>query len=90
MNKGQLITAIVEKSDVTRKQATDMVNAFAEAISEGLSNDGSVAIADFGIFRLAHRNERPGRNPQTGETITIPASKSVSFKPYQKLKDAVN
>ena len=75
---------------LTKKQAGDAVEAVFDSITESLADGDRVQVAGFGTFNVSHRDERQGRNPQTGETITIAASKSVRFKVGKQLKEAVN
>jgi len=91
MNKGELIDEVQRNlgKETTRAFSERVVNTVIDAIVNGLKNDGTVQIVGFGTFRVKERKARKGRNPQTGEEIEIKASKSVSFKAGQKLKDAV-
>lgn len=90
MNKAELITAIASKSDLTKKDAEKALKAFEDAIIEELASGGKVQLVGFGIFDVAQRKEREGRNPQTREPMLIPASKAPRFKPGKTLRDAVN
>jgi DNA-binding protein HU-beta len=90
MNKADLINYVVEQSeDVSKALATRMVDKVLEGIKHGLVEDGSVALVDHGTYQVVERAARDGRNPQTGETMKIPASKSVKFKVGKKLKESV-
>ena len=86
MNKAQLIQALAGKCRLTRKDADLAVNAVFDLIIEELEK---VQIVGFGCFDVRERPARKGRNPMTGETIEIEASRSVSFKPGKALKDAM-
>ncbi len=90
MNKSQLINTVAEKSGLKKKDADAAVNAFFEALEEALVAGEKVQFFGFGNFSVEERGERKGRNPATGETITIPASKQVKFAPASTLKAKVN
>jgi len=77
-------------ADDTKKQTETTIKAFLTEIGNALATGDSVQIIGFGTFKLMKRNERKGRNPQTGEEITIPASKGIVFKPGTPLKTLVN
>lgn len=89
MNKTELINAVAEKADLSKKAAEAAVNATLSAITEGLKTDEKVQLVGFGSFEVKHRAERTGLNPRTKETVTIPASKVPSFKAGKALKDAI-
>lgn len=89
MNKSELISAVAEKSELTKKDAEKAVNAFVSVISETLAEGDKVQLVGFGTFEVRQRAERKGRNPQTKEEITIPASKAPVFKAGKALKDSV-
>ena len=88
-NKQDLIAKVAETAELSKKQATLVVNTIFDAISESLANGEKVQIIGFGGFDVRERAERKGRNPQTGEEITIPASKVPGFRAGKALKDAV-
>lgn len=90
MNKTELISAMSEKSELTKVDTEKALKAFIDTVTEELKNGGKVQLVGFGTFEVAERAERQGRNPKTGETITIPASKSPKFKAGKALKDIVN
>lgn len=90
MNKKELIQAVSHKSKLTKDQAGKAVNEILAGISQALADGQEVKINDFGAFQVAEKKERKGRNPQTGEAISIPASKTPQFKPAKVLKDFVN
>jgi len=90
MNKADLVAAIVEKAEISKKDAEKALKAFEEAVTEELKKGGKVQLVGFGTFEVAERAERVGRNPQTGENMTITASKAPKFKAGKALKDAVN
>ena len=87
--KSDLIDRIAQKADFTKKDSEKTVNAFLEAIQEHLQNGGNIQLTGFGSFKVEQRKEREGRNPQTGEKLTIPASKVVKFNPGKALKEKV-
>lgn len=90
MNKAELIATVAEYADITKVEAGRAVDAFCDAISDALSRCEDVTLTGFGSFTVKSREARTGRNPSTGATIEIPASKTVGFKPGKALKDAVN
>lgn len=90
MNKSELITSISEKSELSKKDAEKALKAITETISETLAKKESVQIVGWGNFEARERGERKGRNPQTQEEITIPASNAACFKAGKNLKEAVN
>ncbi|HHW58301.1 MAG TPA: HU family DNA-binding protein [Clostridia bacterium] len=90
MNKADLVAKIAEKSELTKKDAEKALNAFIEAVEEALKSGDKVQLVGFGTFEVRERAERKGRNPQTREEITIPASKAPIFKAGKALKDLVN
>jgi DNA-binding protein HU-beta len=81
MNKAELVTAMAEKSGLTKAAAEKALNSFTEAIKESMTKGERVGLVGFGSFSVAERSARTGRNPQTGKEITIPAKKVVKFKP---------
>jgi len=90
VNKSDLIDAVAASADISKASATRAVDAVFEAIGSALKNDDTVNLVGFGTFLVKERAERTGRNPKTGESITIAASKVPSFKAGKALKDAVN
>jgi len=90
MNKTDLINAVAEKSELSKKDATKAVDAVFETVSDALKDGDKVQLIGFGNFEVRERSARKGRNPQTGDEIDIPASKVPAFKPGKALKDAVN
>jgi len=89
MNKSELIDAVAESSGLSKGDAGRAVDALIKTITETLAKGGSVTLVGFGTFAVKARAERTGRNPQTGETITIKAAKIPSFKAGKLLKDSV-
>jgi DNA-binding protein HU-beta len=90
MNKGDLINKVAEESNITKAQATTAVNAMFNAIGSALQGNDKATIIGFGTFSVTKREARSGRNPRTGETITIAAKNVVKFKPGKDLMDSVN
>lgn len=89
MNKTELINAVAEKADLSKKDAEAAVSAVIDAITGALVEGEKVQLVGFGAFEVKQRAERIGRNPQTKQTIQIPASKTPVFKAGKALKDAV-
>lgn len=90
MNKTELIAAVAEKAEISKKDAERAVKAFTDAVAEELAKGGKVQLVGFGNFEVSERPAREGRNPRTGETMTIAASKTPKFKPGKALKDEIN
>ncbi len=90
MNKTELIAAVAEKAGISKKDAEKAIKAFTDAVAEELVNGGKVQLVGFGTFEVAERAAREGRNPKSGETMTIAASKTPKFKAGKALKDQVN
>ncbi len=89
MTKADLVEKMAEKANMTKANAERALNAFLESVEATLVKDGKLTLTGFGTFAVESRQERKGRNPRTGEEITIPASKVVKFKPGKLLKDAI-
>lgn len=90
MNKSELIDAIATTANISKADAARALNATTDTIADAMSKGDSVQLTGFGSFVVRDRVARTGRNPQTGETIQIPASKVAAFKAGKALKDAVN
>lgn len=90
MNKAELIAAIAESTELSKKNAEAALNATIDAISKAMADGDKVQIMGFGTFETRERAARSGRNPQTGKTIKIAASKAPAFKAGKALKDLVN
>ncbi len=90
MNKTELIAAIAEKTELTKKDAEKAVKAFTDVVTEELKKGEKVQLVGFGTFEVTERAAREGRNPQTGKTMKIKASKTPKFKAGKALKDSVN
>ena len=89
MNKAELIDAVATKSELTKQDSRKAVDALFETISNTLAKEEKIQLIGFGTFEVRERSERTGRNPQTGEEMTIPASKIPAFKPGKELKEAI-
>ncbi|MGF9943958.1 HU family DNA-binding protein [Priestia megaterium] len=89
MKKAELIEAVASKSELTKQDAKKAVEALFETISTTLVKGEKVQLIGFGTFEVRERAERTGRNPQTGEEMTIPATKVPAFKVGKELKEAV-
>lgn len=90
MNKAELIAAVAEKAELSKKDTEAAVAALVDTLTEALAAGDKVQLARFGTFEVRARAEKQGRNPRTGETMIVPASKSPAFKAGKALKDAVN
>ncbi|MCI8286270.1 MAG: HU family DNA-binding protein [Lachnospiraceae bacterium] len=90
MNKTELTVAMAEQAGISRKDAEKALKAFTDVVADELKNGGKVQLVGFGTFEVSERKARDGRNPQTKETIQIPASKAPKFKAGKALKDMVN
>ncbi|EOR07256.1 HU family DNA-binding protein [Acinetobacter tandoii] len=90
MNKAELIQHIATTAGINKTQATAALQAFETAVIDSLANGETLELKGFGTFKITERAERQGRNPKTGETLTIPATKSPTFKAGKAFKDAVN
>ena len=90
MNKSELIVALAQKAELSKKDAEKAVNAFVDVVTETLKADGKVQLVGFGTFESKSRPARTARNPRTGEEIKITASKTAAFKVGKGLKDSLN
>ncbi|MDF2013907.1 HU family DNA-binding protein [Priestia megaterium] len=89
MKKAELIDTVATKSELTKQDTKKAVDALFETISNTLANEEKIQLIGFGTFEVRERAARTGRNPQTGEEMTIPASKVPAFKPGKELKEAL-
>ena len=90
MTKAELIEKMANEAGISKVAANQALNSFIDNVTKALKKkDGKVTLVGFGTFQKVSRKARKGRNPQTGESIKIKASKSVKFKPGKKLKDAI-
>ena len=90
MNRTELVAAMAEKTQLSKKDADLALKAFIDVVSEEMQKGEKVQLVGFGTFEVSERAARQGRNPKTGETMTISASKSPKFKAGKALKDLVN
>ncbi len=90
MNKSELVDAVADKADISKAAAGKAVDAMVDVIGDTLSKGDQVTLVGFGTFLTRQREARQGRNPRTGQTIQIKASRVPSFKAGKALKDAVN
>ncbi len=90
MNKNELVAAVADSADISKADAGKAVDSVFDAVSDALKGGDDVRIVGFGTFSVASRAASTGRNPRTGETIQIKASKQPKFKAGKGLKDAVN
>ena len=90
MNKTELVAAIAEKTNLTKADSEKALKAFAEFVAEELKKGEKITLVGFGTFEVSERAAREGRNPLTGEKMTIKASKAPKFKAGKALKDIVN
>ena len=90
MNRTELVAAMAEATELSKKDAEAAFKAFSDIVTAEMKKGEKVQLVGFGTFEVSERAAREGRNPQTGETMTIAASKSPKFKAGKALKDAVN
>lgn len=90
MNKTELVAAIAEKAQLSKKDSEAALKAFIDVVTDELKNDGKVQLVGFGTFEVAKRAAREGINPLTKEPMSIPASKAPKFKAGKALKETVN
>ena len=90
MNKTELVAAMAEQTNLSKKDAEAALKAFIDVVSEELKKGEKVQLVGFGTFEVSERAAREGRNPQTGKTMSIPASKAPKFKAGKALKDSIN
>lgn len=90
MNKTELIAAVAEQAEISKKDSEKALKAFVDVITEQLKKGDKVQLVGFGTFEVSERAAREGRNPQTGKTMKIAACKAPKFKAGKALKDAIN
>lgn len=90
MNKTEFIAAVAEKAEISKKDSEKALKAFVDVVAEQLKAGDKVQLVGFGTSEVSERAARVGRNPQTGETMTIAACKAPKFKAGKALKDAIN
>ena len=90
MNKTELVAAVAEQADISKKDAEKALKAFVDVVTEEMKKGEKVQLVGFGTFEVSERAAREGRNPQTGKTMKIEACKAPKFKAGKALKDMVN
>lgn len=90
MNKTELIAAVADNAELSKKDAERALKAFVDVVTSELKRGEKVQVVGFGTFEVSERSAREGRNPQTGETMKIAACKAPKFKAGKALKDAIN
>ena len=90
MNKTELVAAVAERAEISKKDCEKALKAFVDVVTEQLKADDKVQLVGFGTFEVSKRAAREGRNPQTGKTMKIAACKAPKFKAGKALKDAIN
>ena len=90
MNKTELVAAVAEQADISKKDAEKVLKAFVDVVTEEMKKGEKVQLVGFGTFEVSERAAREGRNPQTGKTMKIEACKAPKFKAGKALKDSVN
>ena len=90
MNKTELVAAMADAAEISKKDAEKALKAFTDVVADELKKGGKVQLVGFGTFEVSERAAREGRNPQTGETMKIEACKAPKFKAGKALKDMVN
>ena len=90
MNKLELVSAMADKTGLSKKDAEAALKAFTDVVAEELKKGEKIQLVGFGTFEVSERSARTRRNPQTGKEMTIPASKAPKFKAGKALKDSVN
>ena len=90
MNKTELVAAMADAAEISKKDAEKALKAFTDVVADELKKGGKVQLVGFGTFEVSERAAREGRNPQTGKTMKIDACKAPKFKAGKALKDAVN
>ena len=90
MNKTELVAAVAEQADISKKDSEKVLKAFVYVVTEEMKKGEKVQLVGFGTFEVSERAAREGRNPQTGKTMKIEACKAPKFKAGKALKDAVN
>ena len=90
MNKTELVAAMAEEAGLSKKDAEKALKAFTDVVAAELKKGEKIQLVGFGTFEVSERTAREGRNPQTGATMTIAASKTPKFKAGKALKDSIN
>ncbi|MEH2213179.1 HU family DNA-binding protein [Nostoc sp.] len=89
MNKGELVDAVAAKTNITKKQADEVISAFLSVVTETVANGEKITLVGFGSFERRDRSEREGRNPKTNEPMRIPATKVPAFSAGKLFKEKV-
>ena len=90
MNTAEVVAAVAEQAEIYKKDAEAAVKAFTDVVAEELKKGEKIQLVGFGTFEVSERAARTGRNPRSGEEMTIPASKTPKFKAGKALKDSLN
>ena len=90
MNKSQLIKSVAEKSDLSQKQVSEVLNLLESTLIESLKAGEKIQLSGFGTFEVRERAERKGRNPKTGEVVSVPACKYLAFVSAKAVKETLN
>jgi DNA-binding protein HU-beta len=90
MNKSELIDAVAGRTELSKTECARVLDAVIESLTDALCRGDAVTLVGFGSFHVKNRKARTGRNPKTGAIISIPASRSLGFKPSKPMKDALN
>ena len=90
MNKSQLIKSVAEKSELSQKQVSETLNLIEATLIESLKAGEKIQLSGFGTFEVRERAERKGRNPKTGEVVSVPACKYLAFVPAKAIKESLN
>lgn len=88
MRKAELAQTVAAQSDLTQKQAMEVITAFTDQVAQTMARGQTLSLPGFGTFSVRQRSARVGRNPQTGTALEIPASRTVGFKPGKQFRDA--
>ena len=89
MNKAELVDEVVSRTRLTKRESREAIDGIISVITDSLTRQEKVTLAGFGTFQVIRRKERTGRNPQTGETVQIPAKKAPKFNPGRGLRERV-
>ena len=90
MTKADLVESVAKEAEMTKKDAEQLVEIIFDSIVNTLNKGEKIELRGFGSFRVRHRNARKGRNPKTGEAVSIPAKRVAYFKPGKDLKELIN
>ncbi|MEP7038870.1 MAG: HU family DNA-binding protein [Acidobacteriota bacterium] len=90
MTKADLVESVAKEAEMTKKDAEQLVEIIFDSIVSTLNKGEKIELRGFGSFRVRHRNARKGRNPKTGEAVSIPAKRVAYFKPGKDLKELIN